>query len=101
MRIMPVPGTYQITVKTPVGPQQAKLVFCVEGAALSGFIENVKGRSDFSGGTVTGGEVRFSARISTPIGRIRAEIVGRVDGDRFTAAAKLPLGKAEIEGIRI
>ncbi|ATQ68728.1 MULTISPECIES: hypothetical protein [Methylosinus] len=98
---MPVPGTYKITVKTPVGPQEAELVLNVEGATLSGFIKNVKGRSDFSGGAVAGDEVRFSARISTPIGRIRAEIVGRVDGDRFIAAAKLPLGKAEIEGIRI
>lgn len=98
---MSVPGTYKVTVKTPLGPQEAKLTFAVDGAALSGAIENVKGRSDFSGGTVSGNEVHFSARISTPIGRVHADISGRVDGDRFTATAKLPLGKAEIEGARM
>jgi hypothetical protein len=98
---MSIPGIYKITVKTPLGPQEAKLTFAVDGASLSGTIENVKGRSDFSGGTATGDEVRFSARISTPIGRVHADIVGKVDGDRFTATAKLPLGKAEIEGARI
>lgn len=98
---MPIPGTYKITVKTPLGPQEAKLTFVVEGEELSGAIENIKGRSDFSGGTITGDKVHFFARISTPIGRIRAEIDGRVEGDRFTGAAKLPLGKAEIEGLRI
>lgn len=98
---MSIPGTYEIAVKTPLGPQQAKLTLAVDGAALSGSIENVKGRSDFSGGTVSGNEVHFSARISTPIGRVHADINGRVDGDRFIATARLPLGKAEIEGLRI
>ncbi|MDR3514497.1 MAG: hypothetical protein P4M00_01675 [Azospirillaceae bacterium] len=98
---MSVAGRYQITVKTPLGPQEATLTLVVDGAALSGTIENVKGRSDFSGGTVAGAEIRFSARISTPIGRVHAEIAGRVDGDRFVGAAKLPLGKAEIAGVRL
>jgi hypothetical protein len=98
---MPVPGTYKVTIKTPLGPQEAKLTLTVAGTALSGAIENVKGRSDFSGGTVSGDAVQFNARISTPVGRVHAEVVGRVDGDRFTGAAKLPLGKAEIDGVRI
>ncbi|MGG1946230.1 hypothetical protein AB1286_32865 [Trinickia sp. NRRL B-1857] len=72
-----------------------------EGTTLSGYIETAKGRSDFSGGTVNGHEFRFPARIGTPIGRVHADVEGRVDGDRLTATAKLPLGTAEIEGARI
>jgi hypothetical protein len=98
---MSVQGTYRIAVKTPLGPQEAKLTLVVEGTALSGAIENVKGRSDFTGGTVSGDAVSFKARISTPIGRVHADIIGRVDGDRFTGSAKLPLGKAEIDGVRV
>jgi hypothetical protein len=98
---MSVEGTYKITVKTPLGPQEAAMTLCVEGSALSGAIENVKGRSDFSGGTVAGGEFRFSARIGTPIGRVHADIEGRVEGDRLSATARLPLGKAVIDGTRI
>ncbi|MDQ0394840.1 hypothetical protein [Labrys monachus] len=98
---MSVEGTYKITVKTPLGPQEAQLTLRSEGSALSGSIENVKGRSDFSGGSVDGNEFRFPARISTPIGRIHADIAGRVEDDRLIASAKLPLGTAKIEGVRI
>ena len=98
---MSVDGTYQITVKTPLGPQDALLTLRAEGMALSGFIENAKGRSDFSGGTVDGVEFRFSARIGTPIGRVHADIQGKVDGDQLRATAKLPLGTTDIQGSRI
>jgi hypothetical protein len=98
---MSLEGTYKITVKTPLGPQEAQLTLRCQGASLSGSIENVKGRSNFSDGIVNGNEFRFPARISTPIGRIHAEITGRVEEDRLIATAKLPLGKAEIEGVRI
>lgn len=98
---MSVHGTYKITVKTPLGPQEAKLTLCTEGTTLSGFIENIKGRTDFSGGVVNENELQFYARISTSIGRVHADIAGRVEGDRFIATAKLPLGKAEIEGVRL
>ncbi|MFG1403810.1 MULTISPECIES: hypothetical protein [unclassified Xanthobacter] len=98
---MPVDGIYQITVKTPLGPQDAQMTLRAEGTDLSGFIENAKGRSEFSGGTVDGAEFRFSARIGTPIGRVHADIQGRVDGDQLSATAKLPLGTADIQGARI
>jgi hypothetical protein len=98
---MSVEGIYKILVKTPLGPQDAQITLHAEGSSLSGSIETVKGCSNFSGGTINGNEFHFAARIGTPIGRVHAEVEGRVEGMRLTAIATLPLGKAEIEGTRI
>ena len=98
---MSVQGSYKITVSTPVGLQEGLLTLVTNGGKLSGAIENSRGISEFSDGWVEGDEVRFTAKIHTPVGRVKAEITGRIDGDAFTGAAKLPLGAARIEGVRV
>jgi len=97
---MTVQGHYNVTVHTPFGPQQGALTLEVIGSSLSGRLENPKGASDFSGGTVIGNEVEFTSKIRTPMGRLKAEVFGTVEGDRFTGTGKLPLGTVRIEGQR-
>ena len=97
---MAVAGSYKVTVKTPIGPQEGSLTLRVDGNSLSGALTNPTGASEFSGGTVSGTEVRFATKIKTPLGRLKAQVVGTVEGDRFEGTAKLPLGVARIEGIR-
>lgn len=97
---MSIQGQYNVTVKTPVGTQEGSLSLTVDGDSLSGVLTNPKGASEFSGGTVSGNEVAFRTKIRTPMGRLPAQVIGRVDGRRFTGTAKLPLGIAHIEGIR-
>jgi hypothetical protein len=98
---MSVAGNYKVTVKTPVGPQEGMLTLRVDGDALSGTLNNPKGSSEFTGGTVNGNEVQFAAKIRTPLGRLKASVAGTVEGDRFVGTAKLPLGVAHIEGVRV
>jgi len=97
---MAVPGQYKITVKTPVGVQEGSLTLTINGASLCGRIDNARGSTEFSDGVVNGDEVHFVTKIQTPLGRLKAEISGRVEGDHFTGVAKLPLGVAHIEGVR-
>ena len=97
---MAVAGKYAITIKTPLGPQDGSLEFVVNGNSLSGTITNPKGTAEFTNGTVNGNEVSFEAKIPTPIGKITAHIDGKVDGDIFTAIAKVPLGSVEVQGKR-
>ncbi len=97
---MAVAGHYKVTVKTPMGPQEGALTLKVDGNTLSGRLDNPKGSTDFSGGTVSGNAVHFVTKIRTPIGPLKADVSGEVDGDRFTGVAKLPLGSADIEGVR-
>lgn len=97
---MAVAGTYQVTVKTPVGTQQGALTLAVDGNALTGILENEKGASEFTNGTVNGNHVEFTAKIRTPLGRLKGHITGSIEGDRFVGDAELPLGSAHIEGTR-
>ncbi len=98
---MSIQGQYDVTVKTPVGTQEGSLRLVVDGDDLSGVLTNPKGASEFSGGTVSGNEVAFETKIRTPMGRLKAQVSGRIDGRKFTGTAKLPLGVAHIEGIRV
>jgi hypothetical protein len=97
---MSVQGTYTLQVKTPVGTQEGKLSLAVDGQTLSGVLITPKGDSSFDGGTVSGDHVTFTAKLRTPMGRMKAYVEGDVVGDRLTATARLPLGTARIEGVR-
>jgi hypothetical protein len=97
---MNIDGNYKLTLDTPVGAQEGTMTLKAEGASLSGTLVNARGKTEFSGGTVHGDEVVFDTRIPTPIGRLKAHVVGKVEGDHFSGDAKLPLGSAHIEGDR-
>lgn len=98
---MTIDGTYKLTLKTPVGEQEGKLLLCTDGNVLTGSIKNTMGEVAFDGGTVDGDAVTFDTRIPTPIGKLKAHVTGTVIGDHFSGMAKLPLGAAEIEGERV
>lgn len=97
---MAVQGTYEISVQTPFGEQQGFLELEVNGTSLNGRLTNPKGTFDIDEGSVTGNEVKFKAKIHTPVGRLKAEVSGSVEGDHFRGVARLPLGEAKIEGVR-
>ena len=97
---MTIAGTYNVTVKTPVGPQEGTLSLNVDGNSLSGKLENPSGSSEFTDGVVNDQHVQFTVKIKTPLGRLKALVTGTIEGDRFTGTAKLPLGTAIIEGSR-
>jgi hypothetical protein len=98
---MSISGTYKVKVSTPVGPQEGSLTLMADGDTLSGALENAKGATEFNGGTVNGNEVQFATKIKTPLGRLKAQVNGKIEGDRFAGTAKLPLGVAKIEGVRM
>lgn len=98
---MSVSGTFAMTLHTPIGEQQGRLVLIERDGALSGTVSNPKGSAEFTGGTVSGGHVEFQAKLPTPLGRVKASVSGDVDGDVFTGTAKIPLGKVGIEGVRV
>lgn len=98
---MNVSGKYKLTLKTPVGSQQGSLTLQADGETLNGSLTNALGGSEFKGGSVKGNTVEFDTKVPTPLGRLKAHVTGKVDGDHFSGDAKLPLGTAHIEGKRI
>jgi len=99
--IMAVDGMYNLTMTTPMGPQQAKLTLKSDGNSLSGIYENVMGPQEFSGGTVDGNRCAWNATANTPMGPINLKVTATVDGDRISGQAGTPFGVMTFEGSKV
>jgi len=97
---MTIDGHYELTLDTPLRPQDGTLDLETDGHALSGTISNARGRSAFAGGCVQGGTLGFTTKVPTPLGMLRATISARVQGDRIEGDATLPPGRAHLTGRR-
>ena len=95
---MAVDGTYNLTMNTPMGPQQGKLTLKSAGNSLSGIYENIMGPQEFSGGTVDGNRCVWNTTATTPMGPIDLKITAAVDGDRISGQAVAPFGIMTFEG---
>jgi hypothetical protein len=98
---MGVDGTYKITTKTPMGNQQSVWTLKVAGEPLSGVAESaMTGRTEFKGGTVKGDDFNFNMELDTPMGKIKMDVKGKVEGDKISGNANSPFGPAPFEGTR-
>ncbi len=98
---MSIDGNYKLTLDTPLGAQEGRMSLKADGTSLSGSLVNARGTTEFSGGIVNGEDIEFDTRIPTPIGRLKAHVTGKVEGGHFSGEAKLPLGRAHIEGDQV
>jgi hypothetical protein len=90
---MAVDGTYNITIKSPMGDRQATVVLKTDGAKLVG-----KERLLYDG-TVKGNEVAWKTDITSPM-RLTLKFKGKVEGDAFTGTASALLGSWSFSGTR-
>ena len=97
---MSVAGTYKVQVKTPMGLQEGKMTLVVDGVSLKGTLENSTGSFEFTDGKAKENTVEFATKIKTPIGSLKASVIGVVRGNTFSGVVKLPIGSAQIDGIR-
>jgi hypothetical protein len=85
---MAVDGTYKIEIDTPMGKQESTLTLKADGGKLSGSMESMFGKQDFSGGTVTGDSFAFTMEISSPMGNMKLDYTGQVSGDDISGNVK-------------
>jgi hypothetical protein len=71
-----------------------------EGAALKGTLKYSAGISEITDGRVKGNRVEFAAKIKTPFGPLRAIVQAVIEGDSFLGTARLPMGSAQVDGVR-
>lgn len=98
---MAVDGTYNITMNTPIGSQQAKLTLKSDGNTLNGIYESMMGAEEFSGGTVDGNRCEWNATAKTPMGPLKMKISATVDGDKISGQAVSPFGTSTFEGSKV
>lgn len=98
---MSIDGTYQVTVKTPLGNQKGKLTIQSSGDIFSGSLETSTGTTHFSDGRVNGSQLQWHAETKTPMGSFDVNYTATVEGGRLSGEAATPMGKAPMEGMRL
>lgn len=93
-------GIYNISVQTPMGPQEGKLTIKTDGEAFSGTLETASGASDFSGGSISGNMLEWRAETKTPMGAFDVAYTATIEGEKLTGEAETPLGPAPMEGTK-
>lgn len=85
---MPVDGTYDVEVDSPIGKMKAKLTLATSGSELSGVMDSQMGTYDFSGGTADGQSCAFETAIGSPMGKIKLGVTAQVSGDMISGEVK-------------
>ena|SRR4030042_1792988 len=99
---MAIDGTYKIEIDTPMGKQEATLNLKTDGDKLSGTTESAFGKTDFSGGTVSGDTVAFSMEISSPMGNMKLDYSGKVSGNDISGSVKAgDFGSSPFKGKKV
>jgi hypothetical protein len=94
-------GTYQVSVKTPMGQLQGKLTIKSVGDGFSGSLETPSGTTQFSSGRIQGAGLQWQAETRTPLGKFNVDYSATIEGDRISGEAKTPMGTAPLEGMKI
>lgn len=97
---MAIEGTYNIKLKTPLGFMKAVVEMHQNDNVCSGQITCLDSVAPFENGEVDGNNFKFHAVMPTPIGKIKFDMAGSVDGDNFTAVTDSTLGHIDVVGER-
>lgn len=97
---MSADGSWNCTINSPMGAQQATMTLSTEGGSLSGKMEGAQGTQEFSGGTVNGDSLAWTVEMTSPM-PMTLEIAADVDGDNISGHVKLgAFGEATFVGER-
>lgn len=97
---MSADGTWNVTLNSPMGAQQATMTLSTEGGSLSGSMSGPQGTQEFAGGTVDGDNLAWTIDMTQPM-PMKLEVKAAVDGDSISGNVKLgAFGEATFSGTR-
>ncbi len=98
---MSVEGQWNVTMETPLGTQRFSLKFSQSAGAWSGtMVAEKTGASELSALKVDGATVSFETKVSSPMGPLKLDMSGTVQGDTLTGVCKTMLGNANFSAMR-
>ena len=96
---MAIDGKWNITIKTPMGDQNATISLKEEGGALTGEMSGSQGGGPIENGSVDGDTVKWDAKITTPM-PMTLEFEGKQDGENLNGTVKLgSFGNSTFTGV--
>jgi len=97
---MSADGSWNCTINSPMGAQEATMTLVTDGGSLSGTMAGAQGTQEFTGGTVDGNNLEWKVEMTSPM-PMTLEISASVDGDSISGNVKLgAFGNASFEGSR-
>ena len=97
---MSADGTWNTTMNTPMGAQNATLTLASDGNALTGKMSGPQGEMELEDGAIDGETLTWKASITTPMA-MTLEFTATVSGDEISGSVKLgAFGDATFSGTR-
>ena len=97
---MSADGTWNTTMNTPMGAQNATLTLASDGNALTGKMSGPQGEMELEDGAIDGETLTWKASITTPMA-MTLEFTAAVSGDEISGSVKLgAFGDATFSGTR-
>ena len=98
---MSADGSWNCTINSPMGAQQATMTLVTDGNSLSGKMEGAQGTQEFDGGSVDGNNLSWNVEMTSPM-PMTLEVSAEVDGDSISGKVKLGnFGDATFSGTRV
>ena len=94
-------GLYEFNIKSPMGNIKGMLKLTTNGNNLSGYIEVMGKRNEFTNGTINGNNFSLKGKASTGMMNIQYTVVGNVQGDLLNIAAQTNMGNFNLQGKRV
>lgn len=98
---MSITGTWNLTLKSPLGDQAAQLDLHDLEGSVQGTLTGKGDPATLQGLTVDGANLAFSADADTPVGRMNLAFTGSVTGDTLAGTYSTPFGAFEFSGNRV
>lgn len=97
---MAAAGTWNVTMNTQMGAQQATLVLDIDGSKLTGKMTGPQGELELKEGTADGDKLTWKAELTQPMA-MTLDFSGTVDGDSISGTVALgAFGNATFSGTR-
>ena len=97
---MGVAGTYDVSVKSPMGELTGVLTVVPEGESFSGQLSGALGQVPISGGRIAGDTLTWQMGITSPM-PLSLDCQATVSGDSLSGSVKAgAFGSMALEGVR-
>ena len=98
---MSADGSWNCTINSPMGAQQATMTLVTDGSSLSGKMEGAQGTQEFDDGTADGNNLTWKIEMTSPM-PMTLEVSAAVDGDTIGGNVILgAFGDATFTGTRV
>jgi hypothetical protein len=98
---MSITGTWNLTLKSPLGDQAARLDLHELDGTVQGTLTGKGEPAALQRLTVDGANLAFAADADTPVGRMNLAFTGAVTGDTLAGTYSTPFGAFEFSGSRV